>query len=169
MKKFTFAALMIILAMIIAVGCAKKPVQAAKAGDTVKIHYVGTLDDGSVFDSSREREPFQFKLGSGQVIPGFDAGVTGMVVGEKKTIKIPADQAYGAAKDDLIIVKPVSEFKDDGVPDIGQRMRTSTSDGRTIMAVVKEVNDSTVTLDGNHPMAGKDLTFELELLEIIAG
>lgn len=139
----------------------------AKTGDTVRIHYTGTLSDGSTFDSSSGREPLEFTLGTGQVIPGFDKAVTGMQVGESKTVEIPAEDAYGQHDPDR-----QQPFPRDKVPaeiplEIGTRLQLSTQSGQPITVVVAEVTETEVILDANHPLAGKDLTFELELVEIV--
>jgi peptidylprolyl isomerase len=138
----------------------------AKSGDTVRIHYTGTLQDGSVFDSSEGRDPLEFQLGSGQVIPGFDDGVTGMTVGEKKTIEIPCDQAYGAINPQAMQNVPRAEIPDHIPLDLGTQLQVQAGNGQTMMVVVANVTEDTVTLDANHPLAGKDLTFALELVEI---
>ena len=138
----------------------------AKSGDTVRIHYTGTLQDGSVFDSSEGRDPLEFQLGSGQVIPGFDDGVTGMTVGEKKTIEIPSDQAYGAINPQAMQNVPRAEIPDHIPLDLGTQLQVQAGNGQTMMVVVANVTEDTVTLDANHPLAGKDLTFALELVEI---
>ena len=138
----------------------------AKSGDTVRIHYTGTLQDGSVFDSSEGRDPLEFQLGSGQVIPGFDDGVTGMTVGEKKTIEIPCDQAYGAINPQAMQNVPRAEIPDHIPLDLGTQLQVQAGNGQTMMVVVANVTEDTVTLDANHPLAGKDLPFALELVEI---
>ena len=138
----------------------------AKSGDTVRIHYTGTLQDGAVFDSSEGRDPLEFQLGSGQVIPGFDDGVTGMTVGEKKTIEIPCDQAYGAINPQAMQDVPRAEIPDHIPLDLGTQLQVQAGNGQTMMVVVANVTEDTVTLDANHPLAGKDLTFALELVEI---
>jgi len=138
----------------------------AKSGDTVRIHYTGTLQDGSVFDSSEGRDPLEFQLGSGQVIPGFDDGVTGMTVGEKKTIEIPSDQAYGAINPQAMQDVPRAEIPDHIPLDLGTQLQVQAGNGQTMMVTVANVTEDTVTLDANHPLAGKDLTFALELVEI---
>ncbi|NNF58689.1 MAG: peptidylprolyl isomerase [Rhodothermaceae bacterium] len=138
----------------------------AKTGDSVRIHYTGRLNDGTVFDSSDGREPLGFTLGSGEVIPGFDQGVAGMDVGETKTIEIPADEAYGAYRDDLALQVGRDQFPDDIAPEVGQQLQLGMADGGTLSVVVTEINDETVTLDANHPLAGQDLTFDLELVSV---
>ncbi len=138
----------------------------AKQGDTVKIHYTGTLEDGSVFDSSREREPLQFTLGSGQVIPGFDEAVTGMETGDSKTTSIKSDEAYGPYREEMVADVEREKFPPDIDPQVGQELQLMQENDQPMIVKVIEVADSKVTLDGNHPLAGKDLTFELELVEI---
>lgn len=138
----------------------------AKSGDTVRIHYTGTLADGSVFDSSEGRDPLEFQLGSGQVIPGFDTGVTGMEVGEKKTIHIPCADAYGEVNPQAMQAVPRADIPDHIPLDLGTQLQMQAPNGQVVMVTVAEVTDETVTLDANHPLAGKDLTFALELVEI---
>lgn len=138
----------------------------AKSGDTVRIHYTGTLSDGSTFDSSAGRDPLEFKLGSGQVIPGFDKAVDGMAVGEKKTVEIPADDAYGQRDPNGTQSFPRDKIPADVPLDIGTRLQLSGPAGQPIMVTVSEVTETEVILDANHPLAGKALTFELELVEI---
>lgn len=140
--------------------------QQANAGDTVRIHYTGTLQDGSVFDSSRGRDPLEFTLGSGQVIEGFDQGVSGMQPGEEKTITIPAAQAYGPRHEELIFRVGPEAFPEGMTPEVGQKLQMS--DGQQVMVVtVVDVSPEGITLDANHPLAGEDLTFALELVEIL--
>lgn len=138
----------------------------AKTGDNVHIHYRGTLADGSQFDSSEGRDPLQFTLGSGQVIPGFDAAVEGMATGDKKTVTIPADQAYGPKQDGAMMQYPITEFPDDIKPEVGAELHLSDDEGHVIPVTIVEVTDTTVTLDANHQLAGQDLTFDLELVRI---
>jgi peptidylprolyl isomerase len=142
--------------------------QQAKKGDTVKIHYHGRLQDGSTFDSSEGREPLEFELGSGMVIPGFDDGVSGMTIGEKKTINIPATDAYGEKFDDRIIEFPKTQFPPDMIPEVGMQLAMNNGQGQSIPVVITEVKEEVVVLDANHPLAGKDLIFDLELVEIAA-
>lgn len=141
--------------------------EQARSGDTVRVHYRGTLADGSEFDSSRGREPLEFTLGGGQVIAGFDEAVTGMGPGDARTVTIPADQAYGTRSNDLMFVVPRQQFPDDIQPQPGQQLQMSTQDGQVAVVTVIDVNDQGVILDANHPLAGQDLTFELELVEIV--
>lgn len=139
---------------------------AAKQGDTVQIHYTGKLDDGSVFDSSEGRTPLQFTLGEGMVIAGFEAAVTGMSVGEEKTTCIPADQAYGPRQEEMVFEVPRSEMPEGMDPEVGQQLNVRHESGESTTVMVTEVADDTVTLDANHPLAGEELTFDLELVAI---
>jgi peptidylprolyl isomerase len=141
-------------------------VAQAKNGDTVKIHYKGTLDDGSVFDSSEGRDPLNFKLGEGMVIPGFENAVLGLNKGEKKTVKIPSTEAYGPKMDEAVIVVPKEEIPPHIKPEKGLKLQLMAPDGSPALVEVTDVTETHVTLDGNHPLAGKDLTFEIELVEI---
>jgi len=138
----------------------------AKSGDTVKLNFTGKLKDGSVFGSTAEQEPLEFKLGEGQVIPGVEKAVAGMEVGESKTVELSSEQAYGAHQEELIEKVERDKFPEGTNPQVGQRFEVPQPDGKKMMVRVVEVSDSAVTLDANHPLAGKDLTFELELLEI---
>ncbi len=139
---------------------------AAKSGDTVRIHYTGTLSDGSVFDSSEGRDPLEFTLGSGQVIPGFDNGVTGMEVGEKKTIEIPSDEAYGPVHEEARQDVPRAQIPDEIPLEVGIQLQMQSPTGQVVPVTVVAITDEAVTLDANHPLAGKDLTFSLELVSI---
>jgi peptidylprolyl isomerase len=138
----------------------------AKTGDTVRIHYTGTLDDGSVFDSSRGRAPLEFTLGSGQVIPGFDDAVTGMEVGAAQTVTIPAAQAYGPRRAELERHVPRTQFPAHIDPAVGQRLQVGSEREGMMVVTVREVSAEAVLLDANHPLAGQDLTFALELVGI---
>lgn len=135
-------------------------------GDTVRIHYTGRLDDGSVFDSSQGREPLEFKVGGGQVISGFDEAVAGMSPGQEKTVRIPAGEAYGDRREDLELSVGREQFPADIEPEVGQRLQV-TQGQQAIPVTVTAVSDEVVTLDANHPLAGHDLTFEVELVEIV--
>lgn len=138
----------------------------AKTGDTVQVHYTGKLEDGTVFDTSREREPLEFTVGSGQVIPGFEEAVEGMEPQEKKTVTIVADKAYGPHREEMIIDVPKQQFPPDLDPQQGQFLEIKQPDEQTAVVRVADIKDESVTLDGNHPLAGKDLTFEIELEKI---
>jgi peptidylprolyl isomerase len=139
----------------------------AKKGDKVKVHYTGRLEDGTVFDTSAERGPYEFTIGETRIVPGFAEAVIGMKPGQSKTIKIPAKKAYGPHRKDMIAVIERSKLPAQLNPEIGRRLRIDQADGQKIPATVVEVSDSTVTLDANHPLAGKDLIFDIELLEIV--
>ncbi len=140
--------------------------QQAKAGDTVSVHYTGTLNDGSEFDSSKGREPLQFTLGEGQVIQGFDKAVDGMKVGDTTTVTIPAGEAYGEYLDAYVIRVGREEIPDDLEVEIGAELTLTMNDGGNIPVRVTDLSETSVTLDANHPLAGKDLIFEIELVGI---
>lgn len=139
--------------------------QAAN-GDTVKVHYTGKLADGTIFDSSDGREPLEFTIGSNQVIKGFDQGVIGMAVGESKTVTIPPDQGYGEHVPDLVTEIGKDRIPADIEPKVGQKLQGTQPDGKQVVFTVSEVKDATVVLDANHPLAGKELQFEINLMEI---
>jgi peptidylprolyl isomerase len=141
-------------------------VQAAN-GDTVRVHYTGRLDDGTVFDSSQEREPMQFTIGQRQLIPGFEQGVIGMEAGESKTVKIPAAEAYGPHEPGKVIEIERSRIPTDLPLEVGSRLQGTPPGGRPVDFTVVSLTESLVTLDGNHPLAGKDLTFDIQLVEIV--
>ncbi|ANH81251.1 peptidylprolyl isomerase [Niabella ginsenosidivorans] len=143
--------------------------QQAKKGDKVKVHYHGKLTTGETFDSSEGRDPLPFEIGSGMVIKGFDEGVTGMTVGEKKTITIPADEAYGQVNPDMVIEMPKDRLPKDMEVEVGMPLVMSDPQGQQFQVVVKEITDDKIVLDANHPLAGKDLVFDLELVEIEGG
>ncbi|MGB3651481.1 MAG: peptidylprolyl isomerase [Rivularia sp. (in: cyanobacteria)] len=138
----------------------------AKSGDNVKVHYTGKLDDGTVFDSSAEREPLEFSLGSGNVIPGFEEAIVGMAPGESKTTKIPPEQAYGPQREELVITVEKEQIPTDLSVAVGQQLQISQNNGQVIPVIVTDVSDSKVTLDANHPLAGEQLTFDIELVEV---
>ena len=142
--------------------------QQAKTGDSVHIHYTGKLTNGEQFDSSEGREPLNFTLGSGMVIKGFDEGVTGMVVGDKKTVNIPAKNAYGDVNPEMIMEFPKSNMPPDMVVTQGQQLVMNSGDGQQIPVTVVAVNEQTLTIDANHHLAGKELIFDLELVKIDA-
>ncbi len=138
-----------------------------KQGDTVKVHYTGKLGDGTVFDTSTERQPLQFTIGKGQVIAGFESAIIGMNTGEAKTATIPVDQAYGPRRQDMIVTMERSALPPGLDPQVGQRLELTQTDDSTVLVTVTAKTDATLTLDANHPLSGKDLTFELKLVEIV--
>lgn len=138
----------------------------AKSGDTVHIHYTGTLEDGTQFDSSAGREPLAFTVGGGQVIPGFDQAVEGMAVGESKTVNIAPEQAYGEHHAQMVQEVPKSALPDDMEPEVGQSLSAKNQEGQEMRLTVTEVKDDAIVVDGNHPLAGKPLNFDIELVKI---
>jgi FKBP-type peptidyl-prolyl cis-trans isomerase 2 len=138
----------------------------AKKNDTVKVHYTGKLTTGEVFDSSVERDPLQFTLGGGQMIKGFDTAVDGMELNEKKTVTIPADEAYGQKREDLVQSVPKTQLPEDMKPEVGQTLVATGPEGQQMQVVVTNVTESDIQIDANHPLAGQDLVFEIELVEI---
>lgn len=140
--------------------------EQVKNGDTVKVHYHGRLEDGTTFDSSEGRSPLEFEVGAGNVIKGFDDGVLGMSIGEKKTIHIPAEDAYGPSVPENIIEFPRTQFPADMQPETGMQLNLRSQDGQNFPVVITEVRDEIVILDANHPLAGKALIFDVELVEI---
>ncbi|MBZ0122669.1 MAG: peptidylprolyl isomerase [Roseovarius sp.] len=138
----------------------------AKTGDTVRIHYTGTLSDGSTFDTSEGREPLEFTVGSGQIIPGLDAALPGMEVGDKKTVEVPADEAYGHPDPGARQAVPRADIPADIPLDIGTRLQVQTPQGQAMAVTVAEVTEEQVVLDANHPLAGHNLTFAIELVSV---
>lgn len=139
-----------------------------KSGDKIKVHYHGKLNNGETFDSSEGRDPLEFEVGSGMVIKGFDDGVTGMTVGEKKTINIPFAEAYGPVNPEMLIEMPKDKFPKDMELENGMPLMMSDQQGQQFQVKIVEIKDEVVMLDANHHLAGKDLTFDLELVEIVA-
>ena len=142
--------------------------EEVKTGDKIKVHYHGKLNNGDTFDSSEGREPLEFTVGEGQVIKGFDDGVKGMKVGDKKTIEIPVVDAYGEKNKEMLIEFPMTQFPPDMKPEEGMQLMMNNGAGQSFPVVVAEVKDDSVILDANHPLAGHDLTFDLELVSIDA-
>ena len=138
--------------------------EPAKNGDRVRVHYTGRLDDGQVFDSSREGDPLEFTVGAGEVIPGFDEGVRGMTVGESKTIEIEPEDAYGPRRDALATSIPREAAQLPVEPQVGMHFMLPLQDGNQLEVVVTEVTPDHITIDGNHPLAGERLTFDVELV-----
>ncbi|HAK59064.1 MAG TPA: peptidylprolyl isomerase [Nitrospiraceae bacterium] len=138
----------------------------AKNGDNVQVHYTGTLEDGTVFDTSRSRSPLQFTLGEGRLIPGLEEAVIGMNRGDAKTVTIPPDKAYGQQRDELIVSMDRTQLPGDVQPVVGQRLEITQANDQNVLVTVTDVTESSIILDANHPLAGKALIFELELMEI---
>ncbi len=139
----------------------------AKDGDTVKVHYTGTLKNGEVFDTSEEKEPLEFTLGEGQLIPGFEKAVVGMDVGDSAKIDIPTDEAYGEAREDLVINVPKDQLPEGVTPEVGMQLQVNQPNGQPVPVRITKVGDTDLTLDANHPLAGEDLTFDIELVEVV--
>ena len=139
----------------------------AKTGDTVKVHYTGSLSDGRIFDSSTDRDPLEFTVGAHQVVPGFEDAVLGMSPGESKTAHLPADQAYGQRDNRLIIRVNKSQLPPDMTVKLNDHLQMRSGDGRVMNVTVAEIADDNIVLDGNHFLAGQDLTFDIELVEIV--
>lgn len=139
----------------------------AKAGDTVRIHYTGTLTDGSEFDSSAGRDPLEFTIGAGQIISGLDREIAGMAVGDSKTVTIAADEAYGPRNPEAVQEIPRSAVPENIDLAVGKRLQATTADGGQMIVTIAAISEETVTMDANHPLAGEDLVFEVELVEII--
>ena len=137
-----------------------------KSGDTVRVHYHGKLTNGTTFDSSEGRDPLEFTVGSGQVIKGFDDAMLDMNVGEKKTVNIPVENAYGQRNDDMMMEYPLAEFPAEMKPEIGMELHMSDNMGNVFPVVIMEIKEDSVVLDANHPLAGEDLVFEIELVSI---
>lgn len=140
--------------------------QAVKNGDTVRVHYHGRLTNGTTFDSSEGRDPLEFIVGSGQVIKGFDNGVVDMTIGEKRTLEIPVDQAYGPKNEELIMEFPKDNIPADLNPQVGMDLQMSNPQGQVFPVKVAAIGDNSITLDANHPLAGEALIFDIEIVEI---
>ena len=139
---------------------------AIAEGSKVKVHYTGTFDDGEVFDSSRQTDPFEFEVGAGQVIPGLDSAVVGMEAGETKQIRLEEEEAYGPYREEMVFDADPSQFEEGLSPQVGQQFQTQLQDGSPLLLTVKAVEDGKITLDANHPMAGKALNFDLEIVDV---
>jgi FKBP-type peptidyl-prolyl cis-trans isomerase 2 len=138
----------------------------AKQGDSVKVEYTGKLKDGSVFDTSANREPLEFTIGGGQIIPDFEEAVLGMNPGDSKTIDVPAERAYGPRREDMVVSVDRAQFPDDIRPEVGEQLQIKQPDGRAAVVTITEVSDDSVILDANHPLAGEDLTFDIQLVNV---
>lgn len=140
----------------------------AKTGDSIKVHYTGTFDDGTLFETSVGGAAIEFTLGSGEVIPGFEKGVEGMAVGDKRSIRIPAAEAYGEYYPEYVQEFDRNQITTDRELEVGMEIKATTPEGHTFAVFVTAINGDRITIDGNHPMAGKDLNFELELVDIVS-
>ncbi len=138
-----------------------------KANDKVRVHYTGKLNDGQIFDSSVDREPLEFTVGAGQMIPGFDTAVEGMELNEKKTFTLKPEEAYGPVNKDLYHKVERTQLPEDLKPEVGQVLVAGSPDGREMQVTVQEVHDDAIVIDANHPLAGKDLTFDVQIVEIL--
>ncbi|NVL91270.1 MAG: peptidylprolyl isomerase [Desulfobacterales bacterium] len=138
----------------------------AKNGDTVKVHYTGKLEDGTVFDTSADRDPLEFKIGEGSLIPSFEQAIVGMTPGESKTIQLTSDEAYGQHREEMVVVVNRSELPPDLNPEVGQQLQINQPNGQALVVAITDVSELNVTLDGNHPLAGKDLAFDIELVKV---
>jgi FKBP-type peptidyl-prolyl cis-trans isomerase 2 len=141
--------------------------QQVKSGDKVRVHYHGKLRSGETFDSSEGREPLEFTVGTGQVIKGFDNGVMGMEVGDKRTVEIPVGEAYGEKSQEMIVEFPKNQFPPDLKPEVGMQLMMNNGSGQSFPVTVAEVREESVILDANHPLSGQDLVFDIELVEIV--
>lgn len=137
-----------------------------KENDTVKVHYTGKLANGEVFDSSADRDPIEFTLGEGQIIPGFEKGIVDMAVEEQKTITVPVEEAYGERREELIQEVPKDQLPPEIKPEVGMALMSRTPEGQELRVTVAEVKDNSIMIDANHPLAGEELTFEVQLVEI---
>lgn len=140
---------------------------SAKEGDKVRVHYTGSLQDGTVFDSSKDRQPLEFTVGEGQVISGFDDAVKGMEEGESKKITISSDEAYGERREDLVVAYERDRLPDDLEPEVGMALQAKAPDGSVTEVMVVDMDEEKLMLDANHPLAGRELQFEIELVEIV--
>ncbi len=141
--------------------------EKVKKGDTIQVHYTGKFEDGKEFDSSLNRQPLQFEVGAGRVIKGFEDAVIGLQAGEKKTVTVSAEDAYGSFDENLLIEIPKKNVPEGVTPEVGMRLQLVNQQGQAAHVVVTEILDKTVRLDANHPLAGKTLVFDLEVLEIL--
>ncbi len=137
----------------------------AQSGDNVAVHYTGKFTDGTIFDSSDGKDPLRFTIGAQEVIPGFENAVVGMEVGQSRTQTIPSDQAYGPRNDEMVVAVDRNEFPSDIDLEVGRRLKLN-QEGQTMIVTIADIQESTVTLDANHPLAGQDLVFDIELVEI---
>jgi FKBP-type peptidyl-prolyl cis-trans isomerase 2 len=144
----------------------EKKMKEAQVGDLVSVHYTGKLKSGEVFDSSKDRNPLEFTLGNKEMLAGFEEGVVGMKPGELKSVTLEPENAFGERREDLLLELPKKEFPQDITPSVGLQLKLSNSSGANLTVVITEVGEESVTLDGNHPMAGQTVVFDIELVEI---
>lgn len=173
MRRFSLVLMVVALLFgsIFMSACSSEEV-TAKDGDTVRVDYTGTLDDGTVFDSSVDPsfghvEPLEFTIGADQVIPGFEQAVIGLSLNESTTVHIPVDEAYGPYYEELVHTLNWSQFEEGFVPEVGQQLHMQDASGQSFPVTVLSVSEAGVTVDANHPLAGEDLTFEIQLVEIL--
>lgn len=165
--KLSKTILILVMALLIVLSDCSKETASAEEGDTVRVHYTLTLEDGSVRDTSEGKDPLQFTIGNGQVIQGFGEAVIGMKVGETKTVTIPPEESYGLHDDDLTYTFNQSELAEGIEPEVGMELPFSTQSGAVVYYPIIALSESEVTVDVNHPLAGETLTFEIELVEIL--
>ncbi|MFC2038493.1 FKBP-type peptidyl-prolyl cis-trans isomerase [Chloroflexota bacterium] len=159
--------LILAMALVIPAVTSGCTLEQAETGDTVRVHYTGRLQNGEVFDTSAGSEPMEFTLGQDQMIPGFEQAVLGMQAGDNKTVTVPADEAYGPLRDDLMLEIGRDEIPEYLEPEVGTQLQSNQPDSSVIVFTITEVSDTTITIDGNHPLAGEELTFNIELVEIM--
>lgn len=138
-----------------------------KNGDTVKVHYTGKLEDGSIFDSSQQRDPLEITLGEGKLIPGFEKAVVGLAVGDTTTATIESAEAYGERREDLELSIERNQLPEEIEPEVGMQLQLNQPNGQPVPVQITNIEDENITIDANHPLAGKDLTFDIELVEIV--
>jgi len=146
----------------------EEKMRKVEKGNTVRVHYTGKFENGEIFDTSVNRTPLEFIVGNGQVIKGFDEAVIGMKIGEKKTVNIPFEEAYGPHMDELVFTFEKQSLPENLNPEIGQKLQLVTGDGKRVNVTIIAVSETDITLDANHPLAGKNLVFEIELVEILS-
>ena len=162
----THIAVLGILLLVVALAAAYSYIKTPGEGDTVRIHYTLTLDNGTVYFTSQGREALQYTLGEGQLLPDLDTAVAEMEVGESRTVQIPIERAYGPRRPELIATFDRSELPEGAQPQVGQQVQMETADGSPLMVTIIDVNEDSVTIDANHPLAGQNLTFDIELVAI---
>ena len=168
MTRKIIAPLSLTLAVVMLLAVSGCTPEHAETGDTVRVHYTGRLQNGEIFDTSTGDEPLEFTLGQGQMITGFEQAVLGMQVGDNKTVTIPVDEAYGPRRDDLLLEVNRDDLPEDLEPEVGMLLQSSQPDGSITVFTITEVTEAMIKVDGNHPLAGQELTFGIELVEIVA-